>query len=562
MASLSEKILIFKGQAQQKIYEIGNDIRLLKDAGRDQEDIAPNFFYIKELRWAIQLLDSGLTTITDDNKYEYIHYLQRKYDLNTSSALVVGQLVNNIPSGKEYVKGPDGDDGGPGDQGDPGATGARGSFGGPITINYTFSTTTGDADPGSGFLRLNQAAQNTSTVIRVDLLDAGAIDWTSVIDSFDDSTSTLKGYIRLVNATDYTKWIVFSVASIASPSGYRNITATVVGASSASPFANGDSVLLCYGRIGDKGDIGSTGDDGATGPAGPGVNEDCVVATTANLAATYNSGAMTLTATSNGAISIDSVSLSLNNRILVKDQSTGSQNGIYTVTTVGSAGAPYVLTRASDFNTTLDAKGFYWVFISSGTANSGKRYTLTTDKSTLVLDTTTLVFSATNHPMQNIGINKVYGNVSGPDPGPPQEVEIMVEWGAVPATLSSTGKRGAKAADDVYVYMCYLSNTWTKVKRAHAPIDIDSSDSPYTALATNEDIWVDASAGAVTVSLPSAGGALAEKEFLIKKIDSSFNAVTIDPDGSETIDGNATVAITTQYTAYRIKSNGTNWYII
>lgn len=135
--------------------------------------------------------------------------------------------------------------------------------GGAMTIGYTFSTTTTDADPGAGFLRLNQATQNTATVIRADLTDASGSDWTSALDAIDDSTSTIKGFIRLSLASDGSKYLLFSVASVASPSGYRNITVTLISASSASPFANGDAIGLSFTRTGDKGD---------TGPAGPAGN--------------------------------------------------------------------------------------------------------------------------------------------------------------------------------------------------------------------------------------------------------------------------------------------------
>ena len=53
------------------------------------------------------------------------------------------------------------------------------------------------------------------------------------------------------------------------------------------------------------------------------------VATTGNLSATYNNAAGTLTASSSSAISIDGVTLVANDRVLVKDQSTGDQNGFY-----------------------------------------------------------------------------------------------------------------------------------------------------------------------------------------------------------------------------------------
>jgi len=74
----------------------------------------------------------------------------------------------------------------------------------------------------------------------------------------------------------------------------------------------------------------------------------CRVASTADMSATYNSTALTLTATSNGAISVDGVSLVANDRVLVKDQNTATENGIYFVSVVGNANTPFVLTRATD----------------------------------------------------------------------------------------------------------------------------------------------------------------------------------------------------------------------
>jgi len=81
-----------------------------------------------------------------------------------------------------------------------------------------------------------------------------------------------------------------------------------------------------------------------------------VLATTTALPAnTYNNGASgvgaTLTANSNAALSVDGVAVSTTQRILVKNEAAPANNGIYTVTATGSAGAAYVLTRATDANT-------------------------------------------------------------------------------------------------------------------------------------------------------------------------------------------------------------------
>src|SRR6476646_2650826 len=143
-----------------------------------------------------------------------------------------------------------------------GATGAMGNPGGPVTIPYTFSTTTTDADPGNGHLRFNQATQDTTTVLRLDLVGSDATSWTTVIDTFDDSTSTIKGYIRVSKASNPALWMLFSIASLASPSGYRNITVTVVSSSGPNPFNDGDAVNLMFTRNGDKGDTGATGPQG------------------------------------------------------------------------------------------------------------------------------------------------------------------------------------------------------------------------------------------------------------------------------------------------------------
>ena len=58
----------------------------------------------------------------------------------------------------------------------------------------------------------------------------------------------------------------------------------------------------------------------------------------------------TLTATGNGTLSVDGVATPVGTRILVKNEATGANNGIYTVTTAGAAGAAYVLTRTTDMD--------------------------------------------------------------------------------------------------------------------------------------------------------------------------------------------------------------------
>ena len=115
------------------------------------------------------------------------------------------------------------------------------------------------------------------------------------------------------------------------------------------------------------------------------------VATTANLAGTYNNGAGTITASSNGAISVDGVSLVVNDRILVKDQSTAAQNGFYKVTTVGSGSAAFVLTRTPDADAASELTAGAFTFTEEGSANADNGYVLSTNGA-ITLGTTGITF--------------------------------------------------------------------------------------------------------------------------------------------------------------------------
>ena len=100
-------------------------------------------------------------------------------------------------------------------------------------------------------------------------------------------------------------------------------------------------------------------------------------ASTANVAGTYNNGAGTITAGSNGALSIDGATPSADDRILLKDQTTATQNGLYKVTTVGSGSAAYVLTRTPDADAASEITGGAFVFVEAGTANADNGYVFT-----------------------------------------------------------------------------------------------------------------------------------------------------------------------------------------
>jgi hypothetical protein len=88
---------------------------------------------------------------------------------------------------------------------------------------------------------------------------------------------------------------------------------------------------------------------------------------------------------------LDGVTLAASDRILVKDQSTASQNGIYTVTTLGT-GANGTWARASDADTSAEVTSGIATFVEEGTVNADTGWVLTTNNP-ITLATTSLTFT-------------------------------------------------------------------------------------------------------------------------------------------------------------------------
>ena len=107
------------------------------------------------------------------------------------------------------------------------------------------------------------------------------------------------------------------------------------------------------------------------------VKDSVVATTTAN-------GTLS-TAFANGQ-SIDGVTLQTGDRILIKNQSTASQNGIYNV---NASGAP---SRATDMATGANAAGAF-VFVEQGTVNAENGFTCTSDTGSAVVGTNNLTFA-------------------------------------------------------------------------------------------------------------------------------------------------------------------------
>lgn len=274
-----------------------------------------------------------------------------------------------------------------------------------IAVTYTDGTNTFDFIVDDDWVR----------AIAVAAIAPG--DGLNAVDSFGPDLRTLSVDMAYVNAnldSDLTAIAGLASAGIVARTGSGTAAArTLTGTANEVAIANGDGVSgnptfsLPTGINPQKLADGSvnatryqylanvTGDIQAQLDAvvvGLDFKSSARAATTAALATNARIGNV-LTATSSGALAaIDGVTLVANDRLLVKDEAAGANNGIYIVTAVGSGGTPWILTRATDADTSAEVSSGMFLFITEGSVNADKGWVLTTDDP-ITLNTTSLAFT-------------------------------------------------------------------------------------------------------------------------------------------------------------------------
>ena len=205
-------------------------------------------------------------------------------------------------------------------------------------------------------------------------------------------TSTMNGSVTLGNASG-------DVITVTGTAGFTQAPTFNAGFNVAA----GQTIDFNANRLTEVADP-SQAQDAATKAyvdavkSGLNVKDSVKVASAAALAAsTYSNGSSgvgaTLTANANGALTIDGVNSGLGTkRVLIKDQTDASQNGIYTVTNAGSGAAAFVLTRATDADTGAELTGGTFVFAEEGTANADNGFVFT-HQGTPTMGTTDLTVS-------------------------------------------------------------------------------------------------------------------------------------------------------------------------
>ena len=132
------------------------------------------------------------------------------------------------------------------------------------SVLFTFSTTTTDADPGNGKLRLNNADPTLATFVYVDLLDQSGDDVTAWLDALDDSNASIKGYIYLKEGASSKLAIYAITGAVTTASGYRKIPISYVSGTGTA-FTNNATIGLNPTRNGDTANTANVGYAAKTG---------------------------------------------------------------------------------------------------------------------------------------------------------------------------------------------------------------------------------------------------------------------------------------------------------
>lgn len=166
---------------------------------------------------------------------------------------------------------------------------------------------------------------------------------------------------------------------------------------SMTAAAEDDNVITISGQVKDQDGQPVAGVHDIAIALYPGIGPSCdevAFATSAALPACTPAGTgvgHTLTGDANGALSVDGVAVQAGDRILVKNQVAGDDNGIYVVTDAGSGGAPFVLTRATDFDSAGEMPRGACLRVRGGDRNPAKYFVHTT-AGAITVDTTALTF--------------------------------------------------------------------------------------------------------------------------------------------------------------------------
>jgi hypothetical protein len=209
----------------------------------------------------------------------------------------------------------------------------------------------------------------------------GAIYWNSVLNNMYVWSGTV--WVQIATTTVYSA-PTLGTTTIASGTTYSTVSGLTLsgGLADADPTTNLGLATKQYVD---------------TIATGINFHAPVVAASTTNLGVTYSNGSSgvgaTLTADSNRAFNtLDGAAVSVGGRVLIKNQTTGLQNGVYTLTDNGSVSTPWVLTRSTDMDTAGELANGDIVDVLNGVVNHGTAFVNSTS-GTITIGTTAITWA-------------------------------------------------------------------------------------------------------------------------------------------------------------------------
>lgn len=303
-----------------------------------------------------------------------------------------------------------------------GAGGTSGSaFNGGAALTVSYNTvgapsTTGTNASGSWGISVTGSSAsctgNSATATTATNLAAGSIG-TIPYQSAAGTTAMLAvgtaGQALVSNGAAAPVWTTLTLENLPDAAFKKSVVVATTADVGASTFSSG--VLTGYEDVVSLNVTTTLSSTTATTTSTAGIKQGATISGNANIpagttvASITNSTTFVLSAAATAAgtavattftqtisaLAIDGVTLALNDRVLVKNQTATQQNGIYYLSTLGSTTVAWVLTRTNDANTASEIAGGI-VNVDKGTTNGSKLFTATF-KTTDTLNTTSMPWS-------------------------------------------------------------------------------------------------------------------------------------------------------------------------